>query len=112
MFDDGRLTIYKKDVADGKNGVFDNAPLEEVGTAYYGEISFTAEEYYLAKQANTEITKRVQIHQDKSIGNNHVIIIDKTQYNVGRTYSTVKKGVAVTEISLERVIQDYDIAGT
>jgi len=111
MLDDGILTIYKKIVTDDNRGALDNTPLEKVGTAFYGEISFAANEYYLAKQAETAIEKRVQIHQDKSIGNNHVIVIGATQYDVGRTFSTVKKGVAITEITLERVTRKYDIEG-
>ena len=112
MLNDGILTIYEKVVTDENRGVLDNTPLKKVGTAFYGEISFTADEYYAAAQAETAIAKRVQIHQNKNLGNNHVIVIGKTPYDVGRTYSTVRKGVSVTEISLERVTQKYDIEGT
>jgi len=111
MLNDGILTIYKKIVTDDNRGALDNTPLEKVGTAFYGELSFTANEYYLAKQAETLIAKKIQIHQDKNIGNNHVIVIADTQYDVGRTFSVIKKGVAVTEITLERVTRRYDIAG-
>jgi len=111
MFDDGLLTIYKKIVTDNNRGVLDVTPLEKVGEFFYGELSFTANEYYLAKQADTLIEKKIQIHQDKNIANNHVITIGDTQYDVGRTFSTIKKGVAVTEITLERVTRKYDIAG-
>ena len=110
MFNDGLLTIYEKDVSDKNRGVLDYTPLRKIGTAFYGEISFTANEYYIAKQSETAIIKRVQIHQDKSIGNNHVIVIKNTQYDVGRTYSTEIKGIAVTEITLERVTRQYDLA--
>jgi hypothetical protein len=54
--------------------------------------------------------KKVRIHQDKTICNKHVIIVDGTQYGVGRTYSTDVKGVAITDITLERVTSQYDIA--
>jgi len=110
MLDDGILTIYEKIVSDENRGALDNTPLKKICTAFYGELSFTADEYYAAKQSGTLIVKKVQIHQDKTLGNNHVIILDKTQYDVGRTFSTAKKGVAVTEITLERVTQKYDIA--
>ena len=111
MLDDGLLTIYKKIVTDENRGALDVTHLEKVGTAFFGEISFTVAEYYSAKQAETAIVKRIQIHQDKSIGNNHVIVIGNTQYDVGRTFSTVTKGIAVTEITLERVTRKYDITG-
>ena len=111
MLDDGLLTIYEKIVTDENRGALDVTPLKKVGTAFFGEISFTAVEYYAAKQAETAIVRRVQIHQNKSIGNNHVIVIGNTQYDVGRTFSTITKGVAVTEITLERVTRKYDIAG-
>ena len=112
ILDDGLLTVYKKIVTDENRGALDVTPLEKVGTVFFGEISFTAAEYYAAKQAETAIVKRVQIHQDKSIGNNHVVVIGNTQYDVGRTFSTVTKGVAVTEITLERVTRKYDLTGT
>jgi SPP1 family predicted phage head-tail adaptor len=112
VFDDGVLTICQKVVTDENRGVLDQTPLEKIGTAFYGEISFTANEYYAARQAETLVEKRVQIHQNKSICNKHVIIIDGVQYDVGRTFSTEKKGVALTEITLERVNTLYDIANT
>jgi len=112
MFNDGLLSIYQKVVTDENSGVMDVTPLEPVGIAFFGEISFRADEYYVAKQTETAVEKRVQIHQDKSICNKHVVVIGSTPYDVGRTFSTVKKGVAVTEITLERVTRKYDIAGT
>ena len=112
MLDDGLLTVYEKIVTDENRGALDATPLKKVGTAFYGEISFTAAEYYAAKQAETAIVRRVQIHQDKNIGSNHVVVIGDTQYDVGRTYSTVTRGVAVTEITLERATRKYDVAGT
>jgi len=112
VFDDGVLKIYQKIVTEENSGVMDVTPLTLIRKAFYGEISFTADEYYAAKQAETAIERRIQIHQDKSLCNKHVVIIGKTPYDVGRTFSTVKKGVAITEITLERVTRKYDIAET
>jgi len=111
MFDDGKLKIYQKLVSNENSGIMDNQPTKLVGTAFYGELSFTANEYYAAKQAETEIVKRVRIHQDKSICNKHIIVIGETPYEVGRTFSTLDKGIAITDISLERVTTNYDIDG-
>ncbi len=109
MFNDGILEIYKKipQKSEGGNAMDVLVPYT---TAFYGEIGFTTEEYYAAKQAETSIDKRVRIHQDKSVCNKHVIVVDSVQYEVGRTYSGVVKGVAVTDITLERVTANYDIA--
>jgi SPP1 family predicted phage head-tail adaptor len=106
---DGILTIYRKKPTKSESG----KPIEILELhkkAYYGELSFTAAEYYTAKQEQTEIMKRVRIHQDKTICNKHVIVIDGIQYGVGRTYSTDVKGIAVTDIALERVTTKYVIA--
>ena len=106
---DGKLDIYRKVPAQGEGG----QPVEvlkKYKTAFYGELSFTATEHYSAKQSETEIAKKVRIHQDKTICNKHVIKVDDIQYDVGRTYSTIVKGTAITDITLERVTADYDIA--
>ena len=109
MMNDGMLEIYRK-VQTKSDGGKPIEVIEPYTKAFYGELSFTAVEYYEAKQAETEIAKKVCIHQDKTICNKHVIIVDGTQYDVGRTFSTVKKGIAITEITLERVTAAYDIA--
>jgi len=106
---DGILKIYRKTPTKSDGG----KPIEVLefyNTAFYGELSFTAMEYYEAKQAETEIVKKVRIHQDKTICNKHVIILDGIQYDVGRTFSTDYKGFAITDIALERVTANYDIA--
>lgn len=109
MFNEGILEIYKK-MPHKSEGGKPIEVLELCATAFYGEIGFTTNEYYAAKQAETLIEKRVRIHQDKTICNKHVIIIGGVQYEVGRTYSDTEKGVAVTDITLERVTTQYDIA--
>ena len=109
MMNDGKLYIYRK-IPSKSAGGQPVEVLEFYKDAFYGELSFSATEHYAAKQAQTEIVKRVRIHQDKSICNKHVITLDGTQYDVGRVYSTIVKGVAVTDIALERVTTQYDIA--
>ena len=111
MFNDGLLSIYQKIVTEDNHSITDSQPLELVCTAFYGELSFTATEHYAAKQSETEILKKVRIHQDKSICNKHIIKVDDTLYEVGRTFSTIEKGVAITDITLERVTTGYDIVG-
>jgi len=106
---DGILGIYRK-IPTKSAGGKPIEVLEFCEEAFYGEISFKASEYYEAKQAETEIVKKVRIHQDKTICNKHVVIVGGVQYGVGRTYSTVAKGIAITDITLERVTANYDIA--
>ena len=109
MFNDGIIEIYRKKPKKSDGG----KPIEvlELYTkAFYGEIGFSVQEYYAAQQAETAIEKRVRIHQDKTVCNKHVAVIDGVQYQVGRTFSNTVKGVQITDITLERVTTQYDIA--
>ncbi len=105
----GILDIYKKEPKQSGGGM----PVEVLhlySRAWYGEINFTTGEYYAAKQANTKIERRVRVLQDKSLSNLHVIIIDDQQYQVGRVYHGLgKDGRPITDITLERVTQQYDV---
>ena len=112
LFNDGMLSIFQKVVIEDNHSVTDKQPLKFMGYAFYGELSFTATEHYAAKQAETEILKKVRIRQDKNLCNKHIVQVDETFYEVGRTFSTVEKGVAITDITLERVTTQYDVAGT
>ncbi|MCL2215772.1 MAG: phage head closure protein [Defluviitaleaceae bacterium] len=108
MLNDGKLKIYMKKPAKSATGMALKV-LEHYRDAFYGEVSFTVNEYYTAKQEGTSIEKRVRIHEDKTIGNKHVVILGGTQYDVGRTFTTVEKGVAVTYITLEKVTTTYGL---
>ena len=108
---DGILKIYQKIVTSANNSVTDVQPLKLVSTAFYGDLSFIASEYYGARQSMTEVVRRVRVHQDRGICNKHVIGIAGTLYEVGRVFSTIDKGVAVTDITLERVTTQYDVGG-
>lgn len=109
MLNAGILEIYQKKQAKSSTGMALRDSIEFVSKAFYGEIGFTVQEYYEAKQANSQIVKRVRIHQDTTLGNNHVIVVGGVQYDVGRTYSAVHKGVAITDITLEKVTTQYGI---
>jgi len=109
MMNDGILEVYRK-IPTKSDGGKPIEVLELYTTAFYGELSFTAMEWYEAKQAETEIVKKVRVHQDKTLCNKHVIVIEGIQYDVGRTYSTDVKGIAITDIALERVTVNYEIA--
>ena len=111
MFNVGVLNIYQKKPVKSEGGKPVEV-LEPYRMAYYGEISFTAQEYYAAQQADTLIEKRVRLQQDKTLCNKHIVILDGVQYQVGRTYSDTVKGVQVTDVTLERVTAQYDIAGS
>ena len=104
MFNDGLLTIYRKVITDDNRGTLQDTPLKELGLAFYVEISFFADEYYQARQDEVALAKKVMIHQDKTINSDCMIEIDGVLYEVGRCFNAVKKGIAVTEITLEKVI--------
>lgn len=109
MLDTGILTIYKKIATKSTTG----KPVEvlELYTQnWYGEMSFGVAEYYAAKQAQAKVEKRIRIHQDTTLCNRFIIEIGVTQYEVGRIYNGVDKGILITDITLERVTQKYDIS--
>lgn len=109
MFNSGLLDIYVKVPAKSDTGMALEV-LQFVTKAFYGERSFTVNEFYAAKQAGSKIDKRVRIHQDTTLGNNHVMVIAGEQYAVGRTYSGMDKGVAITDVTLEQVTTRYGLA--
>ena len=82
-----------------------------VEAAYYGDIGFTVQEYYTARQEGSQVIKRVRIHENKKISNNHVIKLDGVQYAVGRTYTAMVKGVSTTDITLEILNNEYGFVG-
>jgi len=108
VFDAGIAKVYIKIPAKSETGMGLEV-LEFVSEIFYGETSFTVQEYYAAKQEKTKIAKRIRIRQDTTIGNNHVIILDGVQYDVGRTYSTIDKGIAITDITLEKTTTRYGL---
>lgn len=106
MFDDGKVEIYKKIIKKSTTG----KPVEHLeyySKVWYGEINFTISEYYSARQANTKVDKRIRIHQDKSVCNKFVIIMDGEQYDIGRVFNGEEKGILITDITLERVVAKY-----
>jgi SPP1 family predicted phage head-tail adaptor len=108
MFDDGILTIYQKNQSKSATG----KPVEILtlySNAWYGELGIGVAEYYSAKQAQAKVEKRVRIQQDKSIGTKHIFIVDSNQYQAGRVFHGVEKGMPITDVTLERVTAQYDI---
>lgn len=110
MFNDGIAMICKKIQGENNNKGKVSIPfIEFYKNVFYGELSFMANEYYFAKQEGSQIAKKIRIHEDKTIMSHvHVIIIDKIPYDVGRTFTTEAKGIAVTDITLEKAAFDYD----
>jgi SPP1 family predicted phage head-tail adaptor len=110
VFNDGIAMICRKIHEEKPRKATTEKPIIEFyKNVFYGEVSFTANEYYFAKQEGSQIIKRIRIHEDKTIISNvHLIIINGVQYEVGRTYTTDVKGVAVTDITLEKVVTNYD----
>ena len=109
MFDHGKLNIYMKSVIKSAGG----APIEVLTfyrRVWYGEINFSVNEYYAAKQAETQVSRRIRIHQDRNIrGGRYAVIIDDVQYDVGRYFHGEDKGVLITDITLEEAVKKYEI---
>ncbi len=105
----GQLKIYEITPSKSTGG----KPIETLSfkkNAWYGDLDIVTSEYYSAKQANTEIVKRVRILQDRSLTSLNIIVIDNKQYKVGRTFSGKNQnGMPITDITLERVVKSYEI---
>jgi len=110
MFDDGKMRIYKK--IPGKTAAgMPVTTLSFHAEAWYGDINFTVREYYLARESNTAVTRRVRLHMDKALCDKFAVEIDGLQYDIGRVWHGIERGVPITDLTLAAVVVLYDMAG-
>jgi len=110
VFDAGICEIYEKRTGKSPTGK-SVVTLRLYAPFYYDDINFTVTEYYAARQAETDIARRVRIRQDKSISPvKHVLAIDGKQYNIGRFFHGVERGEQITDLTLEEVLDAYAYA--
>lgn len=68
---------------------------------FYEEVGITAQEKYLAKQAKTDVVRRIKVRWDKSITEkSNAVRIDSVAYNITRIYTADRKEM---ELSLSYV---------
>ncbi len=85
--------------------------------SWYGELDFSTTPYQGEMQEDVEISARVRIVQNRSVSNHDVAILssvlpppdDAIQYRIVRAFHGVddENGQAITDLSLEKVVQQY-----
>lgn len=106
-----RCTIYTIGISTGPSGM-PTETLEELKKAWYGELNFEAGAFKTDLQEDVEVNARIRLNQDRRISNQNIVALtDGNQYRVVRAFHGVdKKGHPVSDLSLQRVVQVYDIS--
>lgn len=65
---------------------------EKVRVLFYEELGVTAQEKYLAKQAKTDVVRRIKVRWDKTITEKfNAVEIDSVKYRITRIYTNPDK---------------------
>ncbi len=112
--DTGICSIYKlenKARAGGKPDI--QIVIPAISEPWYGELDFESNPKYVTEmQEDVEIASRIRVLQDKRINRQTVVTLaDGKQYKVERAYhgKDEESGELITDISLSRVVSEYDI---
>lgn len=112
MFDAGILTIHKlENISEkGRTPVYRLQP--HISQHFYEERTVGVTRYYAAQKANVSVDKLVRIWRDGNVTAGDICVLeDKLQYRVGQIQQTYDDdGLAVTDLSLERLERNYDAA--
>jgi hypothetical protein len=105
-----RCTIYSIEIGPGPGGM-PAETLKKIKDAWYGELNFEAGAFISGMQEHVEVNARIRLTQDRRISNHNIVTLaDGHQYRVVRAYHGVdKKGQKVSDLSLQRLVQEYDI---
>lgn len=106
-----RCTVYTIEIAPGPGGM-PAETLQELKGAWYGELSFEAGAFKTDLQEDVEVNARIRLQRDNRISNQNIVVLaDGLQYRVIRAFHGLdKKGRPVSDLSLQRVVQVYDIS--
>lgn len=86
--------------------------LSEKYISWYGELNFETNPIYAtANQEDVEISARIRIIQNRTISNQDVAILSGIQYEIKRAFHGIdeENGQPITDLTLVRVVQNYDI---
>jgi SPP1 family predicted phage head-tail adaptor len=108
VLDDGKLIVFRRipKKTDSGRPIFE---LERYAEVWYGDINFTVQEHYAALQSDTKVSRRVRIHQDKTICDKFVLEISGMQFDVGRVWHGNVRGIPITDITLSAVVTRYEV---
>lgn len=113
ILDDGICTVFEMVDRAEPGGMPDLEPQEKT-MAWFGFLDFaTAEAWPTEKREETEVTTRIRIHQDRTITNKNVVVLQEThtidegmeQLEVIRAFHGVDddNGQPITDLTLKAV---------
>lgn len=87
---------WKADLLSAKEGKDKNdrpaTIYKKVRDLFYEELGVTAQEKYLAKQAKTDVVRRIKVRWDKTITEKfNAVEIDSVKYRITRIYTNPDK---------------------
>jgi hypothetical protein len=110
MFDDGTCNIYKI----SNTAEAGNMPKQELvyfASHWYEEKTIGVTRFYAALKGEVKLDILIRIWQDKEIESSHICIIDEVQFRIAQVQHTKNEdGLDVTDLSLERVGDFYDLS--
>lgn len=111
-YDDGVLTVYKT-VNTAESGAMPAETLQKVSEHYYGERTVGYGRQYAARAVNEQVDLLVRIWQDRGVRIGMLAVPeDGEQYRITNVqHLDDDSGLAVTDLSLERLGDNYDAAG-
>lgn len=111
-FDDGILTVYNV-TNTAQAGDRPVMGLEEKAKYYFGYDRIGVTRYYLAMQANQEVSLVVNIPGWNDVKNTDIVIIqdpEPLQYQVGMAQPELdENGLRIMKLTLERIGQKYEV---
>ena len=107
---DGYIYIYKRLPAKTETNMPIIVPDFSTERKYlFKEIGTRSDEHFFLKMRDIETVKRVQVLRQKNIAAGDLAEIGGIYYQVGRVWQGAnKKGVPVTELTLEEMEAGYD----
>lgn len=96
--------------------------LSKKAVYWYGELNFeTSPIYATQNQEDVNVSNRIRIAQDRNVSNQDIVVLSGTnppadtnnQHQITRAFHGVddENGQPITDLTLERVVQNYDVDG-
>jgi hypothetical protein len=109
MFDDGQVEIYKL-TNTASAGDAPKWRMDYLSAYWYEEKVLGVTRFAAALKTNVKLEMAIRIWRDKSIDTSLICKIDDAQYRIFQVQHPLNEdGLEVTDLSLERVGELYDI---
>lgn len=109
LFDDGILKIYSlENIA--QPGEKPKQKLKYKSSHYFGFETVGINRYYVAKQANVQVSDIIHVWLDRTIRVTDICILeDGLQYKCAQVQHVEEDGLRITKITLERLGESYEL---